>query len=126
MAVGLTAITLQSACSAPELTAEQAARMSNNQLCQTYSFARRLNDAQRMNRAKTELRNRGELSENELQDIYKYRLRDGMKEHIAICSWGPYQDINTTNVRGQQSKQIVIDLDTYIYTENGRVYAWQD
>jgi hypothetical protein len=118
--------TFLSACALPELSAEQAAAMSNNQLCQAYSHAEKYGHPNRLSSALRELKKRGAISDRDYKDIRAHRIRTGMKEHIAICSWGPYEDINSTTMRGYQSRQIVIDLGTYIYTENGRVYAWQD
>lgn len=125
-AIGVAGIAGLASCSVPDLSAEQAQKMTNLQLCQTYSVARTYNNSQHMNRAKWELKRRGALSDRDISDITSQTIRTGMKEHVAVCSWGPYEDINTTVVGSHESKQFVIDLGTYFYTRNGRVYAWQD
>ncbi|NKX40356.1 hypothetical protein HGG71_02610 [Rhodobacteraceae bacterium R_SAG2] len=122
----LTGLAVVGACSAPELSQEAAASMTNIQLCQTYAYAKSFNDAQRLNRVKHELKQRGAVTEQDLSDMAKGVIRTGMKEHVAVCSWGPYRDINTTVVGSYESKQFVLPNYSFFYTRNGRVYAWQD
>lgn len=124
--VALAGLAITTACSVPELTREDAAAMDNLQLCQTYANAKGFNNAQWLNRAKHELKRRGAVTERDLSDMAKGVIRTGMKEHVAVCSWGPYKDINTTVVGSYESKQFVLPNYSFFYTRNGRVYAWQD
>jgi len=112
-------------CSVPEVTAQDAYPLTELQLCQSYARAKLTNNANVLGVAKTELIRRKAVSNQDLEDMAQGVIREGMKEHVAICSWGPYRDVNTTVVAGSRSKQFVISLSKYVYTRDGRVYAWQ-
>lgn len=109
----------------PDLKKSQVSRMSDTQLCQTYAAARGWGNTQHKLAARQELKARGAVTEQELKDISERVIRNGMREHIAVCAWGPYTEVNTTQVSGLSSRQFVLPLNRYFYTRNGLVYAWQ-
>ncbi|WP_143521013.1 hypothetical protein [Puniceibacterium antarcticum] len=93
--------------------------MDNLELCQLHS------SAEGNSPYLAELVKRGALTNQELEDISSETIRTGMKTYVAVCSWGPYESINSSGGIYGDTEQIVISLSQYIYTENGRVTQWQ-
>lgn len=120
--IGLVAV---SACATPDAATMQAA--TPLQLCQTYAMAKNTYAPDWLNASIDELKRRGSLSKQELSDISRQRMRTGMSEHAAVCSWGPYVDVNTTTGSWGVHRQYVMgQFGPYVYTENGRVTSWQN
>lgn len=114
------------ACGVPIPDAEALRGMSDLHLCQQYALGRSLNAGEFQLAIRTELDRRGAVSPAQWDDIVGQRIRTNMPEHVAVCSWGPYQSINTTAGSFGRHNQIVFgDFGPYVYTENGRVRSWQ-
>jgi hypothetical protein len=95
-------------------------------LCQNYSLARTNGFASSRQAILAEIDRRQLLSEDERQRVLRGQMRIGMSELAAVCSWGPYYDVNTTTTSAGTNKQIVMgQFGPYVYTENGRVTAFQ-
>jgi hypothetical protein len=97
-------------------------------LCQTYASHRDSGDygAPVAVQIQNELIRRKKLTGAQLADIKTHTIRTGMPEHIAICSWGPFSDVNQYGgIYGAHNQFVIGDYGTYIYTENGRVTSWQ-
>lgn len=111
----------------PPLDEATLSSSSLNELCQAYAYGQ-LNTAlaPRGGQAMNELILRKEITTKQLQDIKAGTIRTGMPEHIAICSWGPYTDINSSGgIYGTFNQIVIGDKGEYIYTSNGRVESWQ-
>jgi hypothetical protein len=112
-------------CTLPPLDPGAVSRASDLQLCQTLAQGRQVNNADWIRAAREELQRRGSLTADELVDVNRLRVRIGQREHIAVCAWGPYLDINETVVPGVRSRQFVMFDRTYVYTDGRRVTAFQ-
>ncbi len=122
----IVAAAMLAGCAIPPLSPEDAAAATDLQLCQTYSAAREIGATQQSDPALAELRRRG-LSAREMADIEGQVVRTGQREHVAICAWGPYWDVNETVVVGSRSRQFVLgDFGPYVYTDGRLVTGWQD
>lgn len=125
----LAAIAATAGCAVTPPPVDQAAirRADNVKLCQTYSQAKSpyLPDWQKA--VRDELSRRGAVSKRDGADWQKGLVRIGMAEHIAVCSWGPYVDVNTTTGSWGVDKQYLFGLfGPYVYTRNGVVTAFQN
>ena len=113
-----------SACSLPAPTEAELREASPRQLCQGYA-ANKFN-ANNQALYANELFRRKLITAKEWTDVQGGVIRTGMREHVAVCAWGPYSHINSSAGRFGQHNQIVIDdFGPYIYTENGKVTSWQ-
>lgn len=116
---------LAAGCTIPEYDAVTLSSMDNLALCQAYSANQRVSP-ERSQQAMNELVSRKALSQKDIDDIQDGVIRTGMRDYVAICSWGPYKDVNRTTTRYGTSSQFVIDtFGPYIYAEDGRISAWQ-
>lgn len=60
-------------------------------------------------------------------NIRKQYLRLGMSKCMLYASWGrPIVEHQTTGSWGVHIQHVYGDSDTFVYTENGRITAWQD
>lgn len=111
----------------PPVNQVQISRASNLTLCQTYAQAKSPYAPEWQAAVRAELSKRGAITSRDQADWNKGFVRIGMAEHIAICSWGPYIDVNTTTGSWGTDKQFVIgQFGPYIYTRNGKVTAFQN
>lgn len=100
--------------------------MSDLQVCQEFARARSAGDSVGARLAMTVLDSRNALTAAEKHDIQNEVIRTNMREHAAICSWGPYLRANaSTGTFGRHVQFVVGRFGPYIYTENGRVRSWQ-
>lgn len=78
------------------------------------------------------LRRFKKVSEKDLMDSYKGKLRIGMPEpcaYIFVCyATSKPPSVNTTNINGRESHQYVGHgyKRLYVYTRNGKVTGWQN
>lgn len=125
--IGLMAV---SACAMPEATPPSEAVMrkaSNVELCQAYAISKNPYSAAVQAAVRRELARRGSVSKQDQADWNKGFVRIGMSEHVAVCSWGPYFDVNTTTGAWGVHRQYVMgQFGPYVYTENGRVTSFQN
>jgi len=117
------------ACAAPTppVNQGQISRASNVTLCQTYAQAKSPYAPEWQAAVRNELNKRGAVTKRDKADWDKGLVRVGMAEHIAVCSWGPYLDVNTTTGAWGTDKQYVFgQFGPYVYTRNGKVTAFQN
>jgi len=69
---------------------------------------------------------KGAFSAEEMELIRSEKIRVGMSELAAYCSWGFPLDINDTVGSWGTHRQSVMGRDTYFYFENGRLKSWQN
>jgi hypothetical protein len=113
-------------CALPPLDPAAVSRASNLELCQTVAQGRQLNSADWIATARAELVRRGAMTDEELVDVNRQRVRIGQREHIAVCAWGPYIDVNETVGRGFRQRQFVMgQFGPYVYTDGRRVTGFQ-
>lgn len=62
----------------------------------------------------------------DVEAVKKEVIRIGMSECSLYASWGDPKDINSSVGRWGVHKQHVYGGRQYVYTENGRITAWQD
>ena len=96
-------------------------------LCKYYASSKSEN-------VKLELIWRGAIPDNEWPLIEKKLIQLGMSELGLVCSWGIPNQINKTVVRWGTRKQWIYcpygyynshDCQ-YVYTDNGKITAWQN
>lgn len=109
----------------PEEMTRRFSTMTPMQLCQTHAQGKQIGKPSYENRTRMELERRKALSSRDISDIASGKIRQGMRDYVSVCSWGPYVDINSTVVGGFNSTQYVMVNGRYVYTRNGRVYGWQ-
>ncbi|WP_322889305.1 MULTISPECIES: hypothetical protein [unclassified Yoonia] len=121
------ALSVMIACGPPPPpTATMLMRQSPIALCQSYSAARANNWASGRQAVLAEIERRQLFSAEEMQMILRGPLKIGASELVAICSWGPYFDVNTTTTSSGVNKQYVMgQFGPYVYTQNGLVTALQ-
>lgn len=106
---------------------EDYSDLSDLELCQHYAVTKSRLTKPWTKAAMDELIRRKAVTEAEIADISKEVIRIGMREHAAVCSWGPYKDVNTSvGSWGRHRQYVMGDFGPYVYTENGRVTSWQD
>ncbi|MDZ4136681.1 MAG: hypothetical protein U1D06_13985 [Paracoccaceae bacterium] len=102
-------------------------KASNVELCQTYARAKSPYAPAWQAAARNELIRRGAVTKQDQADWSKGLVRIGMAEHIAVCSWGPYVDVNsTTGSWGTHRQYVIGQFGPYVYTENGVVTSFQN
>ena len=123
--IGVVAILVVGCAGSPHqivrMSPDEIQRVSMSDLCFSYRYHQTETIA-------NELLRRG-IEQRDLRLIANQRLRIGMSERAAICSWGRYESVNTTTVAGSVNRQFVyrsIYKDGFLYTRNGVVTAWQD
>jgi hypothetical protein len=122
--IAITAVLAVSGCSVP--TAADYMAATDLQVCQAYAMARAGFMPNVMIDAETELRRRKAITPEELQLVMDQRIKVGTREHIAVCAWGPYVDVNSTTGSWGTSKQYVMgQLGPYVYVRGGKVTAFQ-
>lgn len=67
----------------------------------------------------------GAFSAKEIELIRSGRVRVGMSELAAYCSWGFPLKMNDTIGSWGTHRQSVMGRDIYFYFENGRLRSWQ-
>jgi len=73
-----------------------------------------------------ELISRKALSKRDVKDIEAGTIRTGMREHVAVCSWGPVIDVNRSGgIYGKSAQFVVDDFGPYFYSDNGLITSWQ-
>lgn len=75
--------------------------------------------------AVAELRIRSLFSNKDLSLILNKKISIGMAESALTCSWGEPSDTNRTVTASSVNVQYVYG-QVYVYSENGKVTAWQD
>lgn len=113
------------ACATPD--AATMSSRSDLELCQTYAMGRAGLSPAWMNAAEAELMRRKAITNDERIDAERQRVRIGMKEHVAVCAWGPYVTVNrTTGSWGTDKQYVMGQFGPYVYTRNGVVTAFQN
>jgi hypothetical protein len=121
----IAALAVLAGCTMPPLDPGAVSRASDLQLCQTLAQGRQVNNADWIRATREELQRRGALTADELADVNRLRVRIGQREHVAVCAWGPYIDVNETVTTNTRSRQFVMFDRTYVYTDGRRVTAFQ-
>lgn len=135
----LAMISMLTSCgvSTPALpTQEELSRSSLVELCDMYSYHKAVSQADSYGAWSVpfiplyynELVRRRALTGQNVADIKAHVIRTGMKDYVAICSWGPTSDINSSGGVNGSFVQYVMGgygLGEYIYARNGRIVSWQ-
>ena len=111
-------------CATPDAATMQNA--TDLQLCQTFARSKLAYAGDWTAATMIELERRNALTAQEVQDINHRRMRLGMSEHAAVCSWGPYARVNRTVGPWGVDKQFVMEQGAYVYTRDGRVRSFQN
>jgi len=126
MAVSISALIV--GCAA---TPEQLSARSDDQLCKTYSDARKVGGligdlgASHLQ----EMQRRNLLSENELDLVKNRQVQRGMSLCALYASWGvPNKENRSVGRWGTRIQHVYGARYTraYVYTENGIVTSWQN
>lgn len=118
------ALVVLSGCEQP-MAPDRLAGMTDYELCQKYSSYRVSGADHLTQQFLDELVRRKAVSTSELAQIKGLKISVGMREVVAMCSWGPVEATNETGGYGATTKQLVMYGNDYVYTENGRVRSWQ-